>query len=193
MKPAARRRARECALQALYSWQLSNNDIADVEYQFLAENDVKDVDGFSLILDGATNVDKAYGGFVPDGYKATVSNNFLLMKNSSTTGNVAGGFSQSTHAVKNHATLTDSTVEGNVYGGYEDTVAGNGDGGGRRVERHVDAALHYHLIKGSGMVDYPAVGYSGELGSERAGNHQQRNKERKEFGHSYVIFKSSVR
>lgn len=44
MKPAARRRARQCALQALYSWQLSNNDIADVEYQFLAENDVKDVD-----------------------------------------------------------------------------------------------------------------------------------------------------
>lgn len=44
MKPAARRRARECALQALYSWQLSNNDIADVEYQFLAEHDVKDVD-----------------------------------------------------------------------------------------------------------------------------------------------------
>ncbi|MGP4884642.1 transcription antitermination factor NusB, partial [Klebsiella pneumoniae] len=37
MKPAARRRARECAVQALYSWQLSHNDIADVEYQFLAE------------------------------------------------------------------------------------------------------------------------------------------------------------
>ena len=44
MKPAARRRARECAVQALYSWQLSHNDIADVEYQFLAEQDVKDVD-----------------------------------------------------------------------------------------------------------------------------------------------------
>ncbi len=44
MKPAARRRARECAVQALYSWQLSQNDIADVEYQFLAEQDVKDVD-----------------------------------------------------------------------------------------------------------------------------------------------------
>ncbi|MBK4714589.1 MULTISPECIES: transcription antitermination factor NusB [Tenebrionibacter/Tenebrionicola group] len=44
MKPAARRRARECAVQALYSWQLSGNDIADVEYQFLAEQDVKDVD-----------------------------------------------------------------------------------------------------------------------------------------------------
>ncbi|MCV5745511.1 N utilization substance protein B, partial [Escherichia coli] len=25
MKPAARRRARECAVQALYSWQLSHN------------------------------------------------------------------------------------------------------------------------------------------------------------------------
>lgn len=44
MKPAARRRARQCALQALYSWQISQNDIADVEYQFLAENEVSDVD-----------------------------------------------------------------------------------------------------------------------------------------------------
>ncbi|EHD22752.1 MULTISPECIES: transcription antitermination factor NusB [Brenneria] len=44
MKPAARRRARECAVQALYSWQLSNNDIADIEHQFLSEQDVKDVD-----------------------------------------------------------------------------------------------------------------------------------------------------
>lgn len=44
MKPAARRRARECAVQALYSWQVSHNDIADIEVQFLAEQDVKDVD-----------------------------------------------------------------------------------------------------------------------------------------------------
>ncbi|MDX5628066.1 MULTISPECIES: transcription antitermination factor NusB [unclassified Brenneria] len=44
MKPAARRRARECAVQALYSWQLSKNDIADIEHQFLSEQDVKDVD-----------------------------------------------------------------------------------------------------------------------------------------------------
>ncbi|TCV94383.1 transcription antitermination factor NusB [Biostraticola tofi] len=44
MKPAARRRARECAVQALYSWQLSHNDIADIEVEFLAEQDVKDVD-----------------------------------------------------------------------------------------------------------------------------------------------------
>ncbi|MGK2889606.1 MAG: transcription antitermination factor NusB [Candidatus Malihini olakiniferum] len=44
MKPAARRRARECAVQALYSWELSKNDIADIELQFLSEQDVKDVD-----------------------------------------------------------------------------------------------------------------------------------------------------
>ena len=58
MKPAARRRARECAVQALYSWQLSQNDISDVEYQFLAEQDVKDVDVlyFRELLSGvATN------------------------------------------------------------------------------------------------------------------------------------------
>ncbi len=58
MKPAARRRARECAVQALYSWQISKNDIADVEYQFLAEQDVKDVDVayFRELLSGvATN------------------------------------------------------------------------------------------------------------------------------------------
>ncbi|NIH16238.1 transcription antitermination factor NusB [Serratia symbiotica] len=44
MKPAARRRARECAVQALYSWQLSRNDIADVLHQFLTEQDVNGVD-----------------------------------------------------------------------------------------------------------------------------------------------------
>ncbi|AEW44615.1 transcription termination, L factor [Serratia symbiotica str. 'Cinara cedri'] len=44
MKPAARRRARECAVQALYSWQLSKNYIADIEYQFLTEQDINGAD-----------------------------------------------------------------------------------------------------------------------------------------------------
>ena len=44
MKPAARRRARECAVQAIYSWQLSGNDIADVELEFLSEQDTQGVD-----------------------------------------------------------------------------------------------------------------------------------------------------
>ena len=57
MKPAARRRARECAVQALYSWQLSKNDIADVELEFLTELDVKDVDiaYFRELLAGVAN------------------------------------------------------------------------------------------------------------------------------------------
>lgn len=41
MKPAARRRARECAVQALYSWQVSQNSIADVETEFLVEMSAK--------------------------------------------------------------------------------------------------------------------------------------------------------
>lgn len=44
MKPSARHRARECAVQALYSWQISKNDIADVELAFLTEQDVNGVD-----------------------------------------------------------------------------------------------------------------------------------------------------
>jgi len=57
VKPAARRRARECAVQALYSWQLSKNDIADVELEFLTEQDVKDVDitYFRELLSGVAN------------------------------------------------------------------------------------------------------------------------------------------
>ncbi|WP_127959163.1 transcription antitermination factor NusB [Serratia microhaemolytica] len=54
MKPSARRRARECAVQALYSWQVSHNDIADIEHQFLTEQDVKgaDITYFRELLSG---------------------------------------------------------------------------------------------------------------------------------------------
>ncbi|WP_374447072.1 transcription antitermination factor NusB [Providencia sp.] len=61
MKPAARRRARECAVQAIYSWQLSSNPIAEVEYEFIAEQDMSDVDVnyFRELLSGvATNATK---------------------------------------------------------------------------------------------------------------------------------------
>ncbi|WP_372760081.1 transcription antitermination factor NusB [Pseudoalteromonas sp.] len=44
MKPAARRKARILALQAIYSWQLSGNAIADIEQQMLIENDVTKID-----------------------------------------------------------------------------------------------------------------------------------------------------
>ena len=57
MKPAARRRARECAVQAIYSWQLSGNPIANVEYEFIAEQDMSDVDVpyFRELLSGVAN------------------------------------------------------------------------------------------------------------------------------------------
>lgn len=42
--PAARRKARRFAMQAIYQWQLSRNDVADIERQFLTDNDMKKVD-----------------------------------------------------------------------------------------------------------------------------------------------------
>ncbi|MFV9996394.1 MAG: transcription antitermination factor NusB [Arsenophonus endosymbiont of Dermacentor nuttalli] len=59
MKPAARHRARECAVQAIYSWQLSGNSIADVEGEFLSEEDMSDVDMTyfrELLMGVSTNV-----------------------------------------------------------------------------------------------------------------------------------------
>lgn len=57
MKPAARRRARECAVQAIYSWQLSGNNVSDVEHEFIAEQDMSDVDViyFRELLSGVAN------------------------------------------------------------------------------------------------------------------------------------------
>ena len=44
MKPSERRKARRLALQAVYSWQVSGNDVADVEHQFLTEQELNGVD-----------------------------------------------------------------------------------------------------------------------------------------------------
>jgi transcription antitermination protein NusB len=44
MKPAARRKARKFALQAIYQWQLSGNDLNDIEQQFIDDNDFSKVD-----------------------------------------------------------------------------------------------------------------------------------------------------
>jgi N utilization substance protein B len=40
----ARSLARERAMQALYQWQMTGQDLTDIEQQFLAEQDMKDVD-----------------------------------------------------------------------------------------------------------------------------------------------------
>lgn len=44
MKPAARRKARELALQGLYGWRLSGNDIKQIELQIATTNEMKTVD-----------------------------------------------------------------------------------------------------------------------------------------------------
>lgn len=54
MKPAARRKARGLAVQAIYSWQLSQNHVSDIEQQMLLDNDVSkiDVEYFQEIVRG---------------------------------------------------------------------------------------------------------------------------------------------
>lgn len=41
---SARRRARECTVQALYSWLISQNSIEQIELAFISDNDMKGVD-----------------------------------------------------------------------------------------------------------------------------------------------------
>lgn len=43
-KPSARRRARECAVQALYSWAVSGNNAEQVELAFVMDQDLDGVD-----------------------------------------------------------------------------------------------------------------------------------------------------
>ncbi len=52
MNPAARRKARQLALQALYQWYMAQANVADIEAQFRADNDFEKIDGeyFSELL-----------------------------------------------------------------------------------------------------------------------------------------------
>ena len=54
MNPQARRKARTLAVQAIYSWQISGNSMADIEVEFLTEQDVKcaDVNYFKELIAG---------------------------------------------------------------------------------------------------------------------------------------------
>lgn len=70
MKPAARRRARKLAVQAIYSWQMSQNSMSDIEVQYLTENDTSklDVDYFLALVRGvagqAVALDRALEPFL---------------------------------------------------------------------------------------------------------------------------------
>ncbi|MFC0180232.1 transcription antitermination factor NusB [Thorsellia kenyensis] len=57
MNPNARRRARECAVQALYSWQVSKNPMSEVELHFIADQDTQgaDLQYFRELLNGVSN------------------------------------------------------------------------------------------------------------------------------------------
>ena len=52
--PAARRKARRFAMQAMYQWQLTGHDVADIELQFRRDNDMHKVDReyFHALLHG---------------------------------------------------------------------------------------------------------------------------------------------
>ncbi|WP_440875574.1 transcription antitermination factor NusB [Thalassotalea sp. PLHSN55] len=57
MKPSPRRKARELAVQAVYSWQLSQNSVSDIETNFLVDNSARrfDIDYFQLLFRGVTS------------------------------------------------------------------------------------------------------------------------------------------
>lgn len=66
MKPAHRKQARVLALQALYSWLMSGNEMTQVELTYATTNDMSKVDMeyFQAILHGVSEdvdaIDKAY-------------------------------------------------------------------------------------------------------------------------------------
>ena len=75
MKVSARRKARELAVQGVYSWQLSHNDIAQVELALATSNNMHQVDMvyFQALLRGvaqqASTLDatiKPYLGRLPE-------------------------------------------------------------------------------------------------------------------------------
>lgn len=57
IKPAARRKSRKLAVQAIYSWQMTGNAMALIEQQMLVENNVSklDVDYFRDLIQGVAS------------------------------------------------------------------------------------------------------------------------------------------
>ena len=57
MKPSPRRKARELAVQAVYSWQLSQNAVNEIETNFLADNAARrfDIPFFQQLFRGVTS------------------------------------------------------------------------------------------------------------------------------------------
>jgi len=70
LKPSPRRKARELAVQAIYSWQISQNSVTDIEVNFIADNSKRrfDIEYFQLLLRGVTtnlsDIDDAISPYV---------------------------------------------------------------------------------------------------------------------------------
>ncbi len=56
MKPSPRRKARELAVQAVYSWQISQNSVKDIEVNFISDNNKRrfDIEYFQQLIRGVT-------------------------------------------------------------------------------------------------------------------------------------------
>lgn len=56
MKPSERRKARRLATQAIYQWQITKDNVADIAQQFALEQDIKgaDMDYFRDLLFGVS-------------------------------------------------------------------------------------------------------------------------------------------
>ncbi|WJG08416.1 transcription antitermination factor NusB [Aliiglaciecola sp. LCG003] len=75
MKPAARRKARELAVQAVYSWQMTNNPVEQIELSIATSNNMAKVDmGYfqellRAVVNDSANLDKTikpYLGRLPE-------------------------------------------------------------------------------------------------------------------------------
>jgi len=70
LKPSPRRKARELAVQAIYSWQVSHNPVKEIEVNFITENSKRrfDIEYFQLLLRGVTtnisDIDAAISPYV---------------------------------------------------------------------------------------------------------------------------------
>ncbi len=57
MKPSPRRKARELAFQAVFSWEMSQNSVNNIEVNFIADNSKRrfDIEYFQQLLRGVTS------------------------------------------------------------------------------------------------------------------------------------------
>ena len=68
MKPSERRKARHFAVQAIYQWQMTQDNVADIEEQFKLDQEMKGVDlGYfrELLFGVAGHVNKLDSAFSP--------------------------------------------------------------------------------------------------------------------------------